>query len=167
MTINQENLNSPLENLIDFIARVPEGFSIAGLDVGTKTIGIGISDTNKVVATPHKTIIRSRFSKDAKVILAIEQDWGIGGYIIGLPKNMDGTLGPKVQSVQAFAHNFCQYTTKPVSFWDERLSSVSAEKYLIESNTSRKKRAKQIDNIAASLILQTALDYFRYQKDLR
>ena len=148
-----------------FIVLLSNNTAVAGLDIGSKTVGIAISDTNRIVATPHKTIERKQFSKDVKLILNIEKEWALGGYIIGLPKNMDGSEGPMVQSIKAFGYNLSKHTALPITFWDERLSSVSAEKYLLESDTSRKKRKKVIDSIAASIILQNALDYFNHKKD--
>ncbi len=151
--------NIPVENMSEFVRRVADSRSLAGLDVGSKTIGVGVSDTSRIVSTPYTTIARKKFSSDVQQLLAFEREWYIGGYIIGLPKNMDGSSGPKVQSIRAFAYNLCRHTELPVTFWDERLSTVAAERYLLESNTSRRKRAQKIDSIAASVILQNALDY--------
>ncbi|MCY4540979.1 MAG: Holliday junction resolvase RuvX [Rhodobacteraceae bacterium] len=131
---------------------------LVALDVGTKTIGIAISDSTRTVASPLKTLPRKAFTKDVKLLLELFRDRQIGGIVVGLPKNMDGSEGRRCQATRAFARNLCRVTDLPVTYWDERLSTVAAERYLIETGASRRKRARVIDRVAASLILQPALE---------
>ncbi|MBL4808180.1 MAG: Holliday junction resolvase RuvX [Rhodobacteraceae bacterium] len=132
--------------------------ALIGLDLGTKTIGVAISDLTRTVATPQETIRRTKFGKDAEALLAIIKDRSIAGIVLGLPFNMDGSEGPRCQSTRAFARNLGRLTDLPITFWDERLSTVAAERALLEADTSRKRRAEVIDHVAASYILQGALD---------
>ena len=132
--------------------------AIMGLDLGTKTIGVAVTDTYRSVATPLETIKRSKFTKDAEALIAISKDRNIVGVVLGLPYNMDGSEGPRAQSTRAFAKNLVGVLPLPVSFWDERLSTVAAERALLEADTSRKRRSEVIDHVAASYILQGALD---------
>lgn len=148
---------SVCENIEDFSASLPYG-AIMGLDFGSKTIGVAVTDTMRSVATPLSTLKRKKFTTDAKAIEAIVRDRSIVGIILGLPLNMDGTEGPRVQSTRAFARNLSPLLPLPISFWDERLSTVAAERALLEADTSRKRRAEVIDHVAASFILQGALD---------
>lgn len=129
-----------------------------GLDPGTKTIGVAISDGLRMTATPFQTLKRGKFSKDASVLDGIVADRSITGVVIGLPRNMDGSEGPRAQSVRAFARNVAEKLGLPVAFWDERLSTVAAERTLLEADMSRKRRAEVIDAMAAQYILQGALD---------
>lgn len=137
---------------------LPPRRPIAGLDLGTATIGIAVSDTYRRVATPLETIKRKKFSKDAEDLLKIIRDREIAGLVLGLPLNMDGSEGPRAQSTRAFARNLEKLIDLPMTFWDERLSTVAAEKALLEADTSRKRRSEVIDHVAASYILQGALD---------
>ncbi len=131
---------------------------LMGLDVGTKTIGLALSDVMLQIATPLETIRRTKFAADAAALLALAQKHGVGGLVIGLPLNFDGSEGPRAQSTRAFARNLAALTPLPIAFWDERLSTAAAERTLIEANTSRKRRAELIDKMAAAFILQGALD---------
>ncbi len=131
---------------------------LAGLDLGTKTIGVAVSDLMQTVATPLETIKRTKFTKDAEALLALTDKRQIGGLVLGLPLNMDGSDGPRVQSTQAFARNLSRLTALPIVYWDERLSTVAAERALLEADTSRKRRGEVIDHVAAGFILQGALD---------
>ncbi|WP_050932042.1 Holliday junction resolvase RuvX [Aestuariivita boseongensis] len=133
-----------------------------GLDLGTKTIGVALSDRLLSSATPMETIRRSKFTADAARLLEIIADREVGGVVLGLPRNMDGTEGPRCQSTRAFARNMERLTDVPLTFWDERLSTVAAEKALLEADTTRKRRAEVIDHVAASYILQGALDRMRF-----
>jgi len=146
------------EDITDFAAAVPPMRAIAGLDLGTVTIGVAVSDGMRQVATPLETIKRKKFGLDAKRLLEICTERNIVGLILGLPLNMDGSEGPRCQSTRAFARNLEKLTDLPISFWDERLSTVAAERALLEADTSRKRRAEVIDHVAASYILQGALD---------
>lgn len=145
-----------------FAAALPGMGALAGLDLGTKTIGLAVSDSFRQVATPLHTIRRVKFTQDAAALLRITEERAICGLVLGLPLNMDGSEGPRVQSTRAFARNLERLTDLPITFWDERLSTVAAERALLEADTSRKRRAEVIDHVAAGYILQGALDRLRY-----
>ncbi|WP_297321937.1 Holliday junction resolvase RuvX [uncultured Bartonella sp.] len=134
------------------------GKNIAGLDLGTKTIGIAVSDLGWRFATPRPVLKRKKFSTDAIELIRIFERENIGIAVIGLPMNMDGSSGPRVQATRAFVRNMDSFTTIPFVFWDERLSTVAAERGLLEMDVSRVKRAERIDSAAAAFILQGALD---------
>ncbi|MDJ0638134.1 MAG: Holliday junction resolvase RuvX [Paracoccaceae bacterium] len=142
----------------DFAATLPPSGPILGLDLGTHTIGVAISDGLRRVASPLETIRRKKFGIDAERLLTIARGRDAAGVILGLPLNMDGTEGPRAQATRAFARNLSGLTDLPIGFWDERLSTVAAERALLEADTSRKRRAEVIDHVAASFILQGALD---------
>lgn len=137
---------------------LPRVGALMGLDFGTKTIGVAVSDGLRTVATPVETIKRKKFGLDADALLALAAKRGVVGLVLGLPLNMDGSEGPRAQSTRAFARNLEKLTDLPILFWDERLSTVAAERALLEADTSRKRRAEVIDHVAASYILQGALD---------
>ena len=145
------------ETVEDFLLAAPKG-ALAGADLGTKTIGVAVSDGLRSVATPLQTIRRKKFGLDAAALHAILAARGIAGLVLGLPRNMDGSEGPRCQSTRAFARNFDAAYPIPVTFWDERLSTVAAERALLEADTSRRRRAEVIDHVAAGFILQGALD---------
>ncbi|ANM10344.1 MULTISPECIES: Holliday junction resolvase RuvX [unclassified Rhizobium] len=132
--------------------------AIAGLDLGTKTIGLSMSDLGRRFATPRPVIRRVKFTIDAQALMDFAQSEKVAGFIIGLPMNMDGSAGPRVQATRAFVRNIEQKTALPFVYWDERLSTVAAERTLLEMDVSRAKRAERIDSAAASFILQGALD---------
>jgi putative Holliday junction resolvase len=134
------------------------GQRLVGLDLGTKTIGIAISDLSFSIATPVRTLARTKFGKDAESLLAYFIAESVGGIVLGLPINMDGSEGPRAQATRAFAHNLGKLTPIPIIFCDERLSTQAVERTLLEADTSRKRRAEVIDKLAAAYILQTALD---------
>ena len=146
------------ETIEDFAAALPPMRALAGLDFGEKTIGVAVSDSFLSVATPLETIRRKKFGIDAARILEIANDRALGGLILGLPRNMDGSEGPRCQSTRAFARNLTKLTDLPIGFWDERLSTVAAERALLEADTTRKRRAEVIDHVAAGYILQGVLD---------
>ena len=146
------------EEVFEFANELHSNNSLIGLDLGTKTIGVAVSDTILSVATPIKTIKRKKFSADADQLLGIISIKNCCGIVVGLPKNMDGSEGPRAQSTRAFARNFSAKTHLPITFWDERLSTVAAEKALLEADTTRKRRAEVIDHVAAAYILQGFLD---------
>ena len=146
------------EEVSAFANTIQPNHSLIGLDLGTKTIGVAVSDTILSVATPIKTIRRKKFSIDAELLLEVMSNKSCCGVIIGLPKNMDGSEGPRAQSTRAFARNFSVKTNLPITYWDERLSTVAAEKALLEADITRKRRAEVIDHVAASYILQGFLD---------
>lgn len=146
----------------EFAAALPPNRAIAGLDLGDKTIGVAISDLRRTVATPVEVIRREKFTLDAAKLLALLAARGAQGILLGLPLNMDGSAGPRVQSTKAFARNLARLTDLPIGFWDERLSTVAAERALLEADASRKKRREVIDQVAAGYILQGALDRLGY-----
>ena len=149
------------EEIAEFAKDLPKLGALIGLDLGTKTIGVAVSDQMRNVATPLETIKRQKFTKDAETLLKLCNNRALTGVILGLPRNMNGTEGPRAQSTRAFARNFSQKTNLMITYWDERLSTVAAEKLLLEVNTSRKRRSEVIDHVAASYILQGALDRLR------
>ena len=132
--------------------------AIAGLDLGTKTIGIAMSDLGRRFASPRPVLRRTKFTKDAELLLAFAEKEKVAAFIIGLPMNLDGSAGPRVQATRAFVRSMGDKTALPFVFWDERLSTVAAERALLEMDVSRAKRAERIDSAAASFILQGALD---------
>ncbi len=149
------------DDIAEFASALPASRALVGLDLGERTIGVAVSDRILSVATPLETIRRRKFGLDAARLIEIMQGREIGGVILGLPRNMDGSEGPRCQSTRAFARNFAHLWQGPIGFWDERLSTVAAEKALLEADTTRKRRAEVIDHVAASYILQGALDRLR------
>ena len=142
----------------DFAAALAPGRALVGLDLGTRTIGVAVSDTARRVASPLETIRRTKFGADADALARLVAARGIGGVVLGLPRNMDGSEGPRSQSTRAFARNLAGVIPLPMTFWDERLSTVAAERALLEADTSRRRRAEVIDHVAAGFILQGLLD---------
>jgi putative Holliday junction resolvase len=149
------NPEIPIDALLD---RLPEGTRLAGLDLGAKTIGVALSDSRLKIATPFHTIRRKKFAKDAEELLALCAREKVGGLVLGLPVNMNGTEGPRAQATRAFLRNLAPLTGLPIALWDERLSTAAAERAMLEADLSRKKRAAKIDAAAAAFILQGALD---------
>ncbi|WP_299285687.1 Holliday junction resolvase RuvX [uncultured Tateyamaria sp.] len=141
-----------------FVAALPPMRALMGLDLGDKTIGVAVSDTFQSVATPLETVRRKKFGLDAARLQALIAERSVGGLVLGLPRNMDGSEGPRCQSTRAFARNFEKLWDGPITFWDERLSTVAAEKALLEADTTRRRRAEVIDHVAAGYILQGLLD---------
>jgi len=148
----------PALTIEDLAAVLKPGEAIAGLDLGTKTIGLAMSDLGRRFATPRPVIRRVKFTQDAETLLAFATREKVAAFVIGLPVNMDGSEGPRVQATRAFVRNMAQKTDLPFIYWDERLSTVAAERALLEMDVSRAKRAERIDSAAASFILQGALD---------
>lgn len=132
--------------------------AIAGLDLGTKTIGLAMSDLSRRFATPRPVLKRIKFTQDAELLLAFAEKERVAAFVIGLPTNMDGSAGPRVQATRAFVRTMGEKTALPFVYWDERLSTVAAERALLEMDVSRAKRTERIDSAAASFILQGALD---------
>ena len=157
-------MTPPFEEAEGFVAAVPAFAPLLGLDLGDKTIGIALCDTLWSIATPRETIRRKKFGLDATTLEAIIDTTHAKGLVLGLPRNMDGSEGPRCQKTRAFARNFAQRRDMPVLLWDERLSTVAAERALLEADTSRAKRAEVIDHVAAGYILQGALDRFSHIK---
>lgn len=135
----------------------PRG-ALLGLDLGTKTIGVAVSDPDRRLATGVETVARKNFSSDAARLIFLATERSASGFVLGLPVNMDGSEGPRAQSTRAFARNLSKLTELPIALWDERLSTAAVERQLIEADASRGKRAKVIDEHAAIFILQGALD---------
>jgi putative holliday junction resolvase len=142
----------------ELVAALPRNARLAALDLGEKTIGIAVGDPGHRVASPVTTIRRTKFTKDVAELLRIVDERGIGGLVIGLPLNMDGSEGPRCQSVRQFARNLSPIRDLPVAFWDERLSTMAVTRDMIGMDMSRAKRAKVVDQSAAAFILQGALD---------
>ena len=131
---------------------------LLGLDLGTKTIGLALSDLSRTVATPLETIARTKFTNDIKRLFELIDTMEIVALVIGLPLNLNGSEGPRAQATRSFARNLTKHTNLPLVLWDERLSTVAVERTLLEADVSRKRRAEVIDKMAASFILQGALD---------
>ena len=144
--------------LTDAAEHWPARGALIGLDLGTKTIGVAVSDPDRRLATGVETIQRKTFTSDAARLLSLASERNVTAFILGLPINMDGTEGPRAQSTRAFARNFARLTDLAIGLWDERLSTAAVERELIELDMSRAKRAKVIDEHAAIFILQGALD---------
>ena len=148
----------PLEELA---ARLAPGQRLLGLDLGTKTIGLALSDVSRTIASALSTIERRKFMLDAGALLAIAAEHEVGALVIGLPINLDGSEGPRAQSTRAFVRNLAPLTGLPMVLWDERMSTQAAERTLLAADTSRRRRAQVIDKMAAAFILQGCLDRLR------
>jgi len=142
----------------ELAARLQPGQRLMGLDLGEKTIGIALSDGLRMTATPVETLRRRKFTPDARHIIDMAERENVAAFVIGLPVNMDGSMGPRVQSTKAFARNLARMTDIPVVLWDERLSTAAVERTLLEADMSRAKRAQVVDKLAAAWILQGLLD---------
>src|SRR5213075_352016 len=151
-------MSAPILPLIEAVTHWPERGALIGLDLGTKTIGVAVSDPDRRLATGVATIQRKAFKSDAARLVAIAAERNAVGFVLGLPVNMDASEGPRAQSTRAFARNFARLTDLPIGLWDERLSTAAVERDLIAADMSRAKRAKVIDQHAAAFILQGALD---------
>jgi putative Holliday junction resolvase len=148
----------PVIDIAQAATTLPERGALIGLDLGTKTIGVAVSDPDRRVAAPVETIARKQFKIDAERILKLAAERNAAGLVIGLPINMDGSEGPRAQSTRAFARNLAKFTELPIALWDERLSTAAVERALIAADASRAKRKAVIDAHAATYILQGALD---------
>jgi putative Holliday junction resolvase len=137
----------------------PSGMRLMGLDVGTKTIGLALSDTRRVIASPLETIRRRRFAEDMGRVFALVDARGVGGLVIGLPLTLAGADGPRTQSVRQFARNLLAIRDLPIAFWDERLSTAAVTREMIAHDMTRKRRAAIVDRVAAAYILQGCLDF--------
>ena len=152
----------PILDLTAFKSALSPGARLLGLDLGEKTIGLALTDTLLTVATPMETLARGKFGADAAKIEKIVADQGVGGLVVGLPLNMDGSDGPSAQSARAFARNFAaRASALPVLLWDERLSTAAVTRTLIDADASRKRRGEVVDKMAAAYILQGALERLR------
>lgn len=148
-----------LGNPTEFAGALPPGARLLGLDVGTKTVGLALSDTRRVIATPLETIRRRRFRDDAAHLFALVDRHGVGGLVIGLPLALSGGNSPRSQSVRQFARNLLALHDLPILFWDERLSTAAVTREMIAADLSRKRRAEIVDRVAAAYILQSCLDF--------
>jgi putative Holliday junction resolvase len=147
-----------LRNVQELPAQLAPGARLLGLDVGTRTLGIALSDERRVVASGRDTIRRTKLAKDLDVLARLVNDERVGGIVIGLPLNMDGSEGPRCQSVRQFASDLARRIDLPIAFWDERLSTSAVTRTMLEADLSRKRRAEVVDKLAAVYILQGALD---------
>jgi putative Holliday junction resolvase len=154
----------PIEELPALLA---SDARLLGLDLGSKTIGMALSDVTRSIATPYNTLRRTKFTEDAKTIRQIIETTQIGGLVVGLPFNLNGSEGPRAQSTRAFVRNLIPHIEVPIVFWDERLSTAAVERHLIEADASRKRRAEVIDRMAAAYILQGALDRLKRLSEQR
>jgi putative holliday junction resolvase len=148
----------PVLPLTEIAALLPARGALIGLDLGTKTIGVAVSDPDRRIAAPVETVVRKRFALDAQRIIALAAERRAVAYVLGLPINMDGSEGPRAQATRAFARNLEKLTALPIALWDERLSTAAVERALIAADVSRAKRKAVIDQHAATYILQGALD---------
>lgn len=150
-----------VEDIDAFAASLPARTALMGIDAGTKTLGLALSDITRTIGSPLKVIRRTKFKADVAELLRLAEEHKVAGFVLGLPTNLDGTAGPRVQSTRAFARNVNLLSELPILLWDERLSTAEAERMLIEADASRKRRAEVIDKLAATIILQGALDRMR------
>ena len=144
-----------------FAAALPAKARLIGIDGGTTTLGLALSDVSRTIASPLLTIERTKFKADARRLLDLVAEHQVAGFVLGLPANMDGTEGPRAQATRALARNLNALTPLPILLWDERLSTAQAERMLIAADTTRKRRSEVIDKLAATIILQGALDRLR------
>lgn len=154
-----------IRTLTDLAAALPKGARLLGLDLGTKTIGLAVCDPGLTVASPIQTIRRSKFTEEAKELARIVRDYGVGGFVLGLPLNMDGSQGERAQATNAFAATLVQRADlfggwePEIAFWDERLSTVAVQRFMTdEADMTRKRRGEVVDKMAAAYILQGAID---------
>ncbi|MCW6510069.1 Holliday junction resolvase RuvX [Lichenifustis flavocetrariae] len=151
-------MSARLLTLVELAAILPARGRLLGLDLGTKTIGLALTDVERRLSSGLETIRRVKFSQDVEALLGVAAKFDIQAFVIGLPLNMDGTEGPRVQATRAFVRNLGPLTDIPCAFWDERLSTAAVERDLIANDVSRRKRSQVIDQMAAAYILQGALD---------
>jgi putative Holliday junction resolvase len=151
-----------LDDIATFAALLPPSRRLIGIDAGTKTLGLALSDIARFIASPLETIRRTKFTADAARLLSLADEHAVAGFALGWPVNLDGTIGPRAQATRAFARNLNKLTPLPILLWDERLSTAEAERMLIAADASRRKRADLIDKLAATIILQGALNRMRH-----
>ena len=155
----------PVFTIDEFAGALAPRARLLGFDVGSKTIGLAVSDSGLTVASPVETIARTRFTEDAKAIARVVETYRIGGFVLGLPVNMDGSEGPRCQSVRQFGRNLLEKIDRPLTYWDERLSTSAVDRSMLEADLSRKRRGELVDKLAAAFILQGALDFLRRQAE--
>lgn len=161
MANKKATLGATFDDIAAFADQIGGGGRLIGIDAGTKTLGLALSDVTRTIASPLVVVRRTRFTQDAAELLRLCTEHGVTGLVLGLPTNLDGTSGPRAQATRAFARNLNALTPLPILLWDERLSTAEAERTLLEADTSRKRRAAVIDKLAATIILQGALDRLR------
>ena len=159
---NPQNLGTSTEGVAAFLAAAGSRGRLIGIDAGTKTLGLALSDVTRTIASPLETIIRTKFAADAAALFKLTANHEIAGVILGFPRNLDGSEGPRAQATRSLARNLNKLSRLPILLWDERLTTAIAERMLIDADQSRKRRAEVIDKLAATLILQSALDRMRY-----
>ncbi|HVX35134.1 MAG TPA: Holliday junction resolvase RuvX [Hyphomicrobium sp.] len=148
----------------EFLDAAASSGRLIGIDGGTKTLGLSLSDVTRTIASALETIRRTKFTADAARLLALAAEHGVTGLVLGLPRNLDGTEGPRAQATRALARNLNKLSPLPILLWDERLTTVEAERMLIDADQSRKRRSEVIDKLAATIILQSALDRLGRQR---
>ena len=158
MTSDSAEARGRLLPLEEFRQSLPPGARLIGIDVGTKTLGLAVSDVTRMIASSLVTLRRRKLALDLQDLLAVATKRGVGGFVIGLPLNLDGSAGPRAQATRAFARSLAKTVPLPILLWDERLSTIAAERTLLEADASRRQRAAVIDTVAAVWILQGALD---------
>ena len=146
---------------IEAFSSLPKGARLLGIDLGTKTIGLALSDVERCIATPLETLKRTKFTADAERIKSIVGRFQVAGVVVGLPLNMDGSEGPRAQSTRSFARHLAPILGIPIAFWDERLSTAAVTRALLDADASRARRGELVDKMAAAYILQGALDRLR------
>jgi putative Holliday junction resolvase len=154
-------LSANVKSLSELRTALKRGERLMGLDLGSKTIGLALTDVTLTVASPLETIRRTKFTADANLLLALAAKHQVGGFIVGLPVNMDGSEGPAAQSARTFARNLERLSPLPLAFWDERMSTAAVTRTLLEADASRARRAEVVDKMAAAYILQGALERLR------
>jgi len=152
---------NPSQDAEHFARSLPAGARLIGIDVGSKTLGLALSDVTRTIASGLTTLKRGKFTVDATRLVSLIAEHGVGGLVIGLPTSLAGGDGARAQSTRAFARNLAKHTALPMLLWDERFSTAAAERVLLEADSSRRRRAAVIDKVAATLILQAALDRMR------
>lgn len=154
-----------LERVENLLPLLPDGRRLMGMDLGTKTIGLALSDVERRIATPLETVKRVKFGIDAAQVRTLIDRYAVAAIVLGFPLNMDGSEGPRAQSTRAFARNFGALAAIPILFWDERLSTMAVTRTLLEADASRARREALVDKMAAAYILQGALDRLAHLKD--
>jgi putative holliday junction resolvase len=159
--MRERSLGEVYQDIMAFKSLFGGNDRLLGLDLGTRTIGLALSDVTRMIASPFQTIRRGKFKQDCARLIALAAEHGVSGLVLGLPINLDGSEGPRCQATRAFARNVTAASELPILLWDERLSTAAAERMLIAADTSRRRRAEVIDKLAATIILQSALDRMR------
>jgi len=162
MVTGRDRKNAGTLPIEAFADSLPRGARLIGVDLGSKTLGLALSDTTRKIASALVTLRRSRLAADLRRLLELAAQHGVGGFVVGLPLNLDGSEGPRAQATRAFVRNLAKSTPLSILCWDERLSTAAAERVLLEADTSRRRRAAVIDKVAATVILQSALDRMNY-----